>query len=174
MMGEKGGGNPYWDEYRREPMDWYTAESGEGMTTWFQPQDRYNAPDDGISLEEQDEAADSLLNHYRALAALRHAHPALRDGAFGQVVVANRQGVYAFTRHSPPADDSPEEWFLVILNFSGETQTSTLELNLAYPGPFAAVDALAGTKWPDVPPDNEPYEVELSPASGVVLQLSRP
>ena len=174
MLGEKGGGSPYWDEYRREPMDWYTAETGEGMTTWFQPQDRYNGPSDGISVEEQDEAVDSLLNHYRALAALRHAHPALRHGAFGKVVVTNRQGVYAFTRHSPPTDDSPEEWFLVILNFDGETQTSTLEFNLAYPGPFVAVDALAGTKWPDVPPDNEPYEVELSPASGVVLQLSRP
>ena len=173
MLGEKGSGNPYWDEYRREPMDWYTAKEGEGMPTWFQPGNRYNAPDDGISVEEQDDTADSLLNHYRALAALRHAHPALRDGAFGKVIVANGPGVYAYTRHIPPADGLPEEWFLVILNFSGETQAPTLELTLAYAGPFAAVDALTGASWPEIGA-GEPYSVELSPASGVVLQLGQP
>jgi len=172
MLGEKGQGNPYWDEYRREPMDWYAAEEGAGMTTWFRPGNRYNAPADGISVEEQDEAAGSLLNHYRRLTTLRHAHPALRGGAFGKVLVTKAEGVYAFTRHAPLAEGRPEEWFLVILNFSGETQTPNLELALAYAGSFAAVDALSGQSWPDVPA-GEPYAVELEPTSGVALQLSR-
>lgn len=173
MPGEKGGGTPYWDEYRREPMDWYAAEAGPDMSAWFQPPDRYNAPDDGISVEEQDQPADSLLNHYRALTTLRGAHPALRSGAFGRVSVEGGQGVYAYTRHLPSTDGTPEELFLVALNFSGEAQSAALDLDPAYGGPFTAVDALSGESWPPVPAE-EPYQVELPPASGVILQLSRP
>jgi alpha-amylase len=173
MPGEKGSGNPYWDEYRREPMDWYAAEEGRGMATWFRPGDRFNAPHDGISVEEHDQVANSLLNHYRALVALRSAHRALRTGAFGKVVVTDGEGVYAYTRHAPPVGDSPEEWFLVILNFSDEARAPTLDLGLAYGGPFAAVDALSGERWPEVA-GGEPYSVELDPASGTVLQLNQP
>jgi glycosidase len=171
MRGEKGKGAPYWDEYRREPMDWYSTEEGEGMTTWFKPGDRYNAPYDGISVEEQDGVAASLLDHYRALGELRHAHPALRSGAFGKVTVDEAEGVYAYTRHAPPSDSAPEEWFLIILNFSDEAQQPALGLSLAFQGPFAAVDALTGETWPEVPA-GEAYRIELAPRSGSVLQLS--
>ena len=173
MRGEKGKGNPYWDEYRREPMDWYAAEAGSGMTTWFKPKDRYNAPNDGISVEEETGVAGALLSHYQALAALRHAHPALLGGAFAPAKVSEGEYVYAYTRHAPSTAASPEEWFLVILNLSAEPQQAALELGLATPGPFVAVDALSGKAWPDVPAD-QPYRVELAPASGVVLQLSNP
>jgi hypothetical protein len=47
-----------------------------------------------------------------------------------------------------------------------------LELDLAYAGPFAAVDALSGENWPDVPA-GEPYPVELEAANGIILQLTR-
>ncbi len=172
MLGEKGQGNPYWDEYRREPMDWYAAEEGERMTTWFRPADRFNAPDDGISVEEQQQET-LLINHYRALAELRHAHPALRTGSFGKVKVTDGEGVYAFTRHAPASGEHPEEWFLIILNFSNKARSPVLALNLAYPGPFTAVDALNGEAWPEVPADQS-YQVDVEPASGVVLQLSAP
>jgi hypothetical protein len=112
-----------------------------------------------------------LLEHYQALGKLRHAHRALHSGAFGKVEVDEAAGVYAFTRHTPPSDLSPEEWFLVIVNFSDETQQPALGLSLAFEGPFAAVDALTGESWLDVPA-GEPYRPELSPKSGVVLQLS--
>jgi alpha-amylase len=173
MRGEKGKGDPYWDEYRREPMDWYAAEAGPGMTTWFKPKDRNNAPGDGISVEEEASVATSLLSHYQALTALRHTHPALLNGAFAPAKVIEGEGVYAYTRHTPPTATSPEEWFLVILNFEGKAQQAALELGVAYPGPFAAVDALSGEAWPDVPAA-QPYRLELAPASGVVLQLSKP
>jgi glycosidase len=83
MRGVKGGG-PIYDEYRREPMDWYAGETGEGMPAWFKPADRNNKPADGVSVEEQDEAADSLLNTYRSLAKLRNDpdHPSLRSTQF--------------------------------------------------------------------------------------------
>lgn len=55
-MPDQKGGPPHWDNYRREPMAWYASEEGEGQITWFRPDDRYNLPDDGISVEEQDSA----------------------------------------------------------------------------------------------------------------------
>ena len=45
MAGHKGGG-PIYDEYRREPMDWYAAAAGEGQATWFTP--KYTLPADGV------------------------------------------------------------------------------------------------------------------------------
>ena len=66
MRGTKGPG-PIYDEYRREPMDWFASETGRGMPTWFRLANRNNKPDDGISVEEQDADPASLLNYYRAL-----------------------------------------------------------------------------------------------------------
>jgi alpha-amylase len=172
MKGEKGTGHPYWDEYRREPMDWYAAEAGPDMTTWFKPVDRYNQPSDGISVEEESGVAGSLLEHYRALTVLRLAHPALLRGSFVPVKVSGSQMVFAYTRHAPASSSSPEELFLVVLNLEGEAQEVTLELSPAYPGPFGAVDALSEEAWPDVAA-GQSYAAKLDPASSVILQLSR-
>ncbi|HNS51764.1 MAG TPA: alpha-amylase family glycosyl hydrolase [Anaerolineae bacterium] len=171
--GTKGKGNPYWDEYRREPMDWYAAETGPGMTTWFKPGDRNNKPGDGISVEEQSGVAGSLLEHYRALAALRMAHPALLRGSFAAAQVTGSEMVLAYTRHAPASDGFPEEVFPVVLNLDFMAQEVTLELSRAYAGPFVAVDALSGEAWPDVP-TGVPYAVKVPARSGLVLQLSRP
>ncbi|MGE5265475.1 MAG: alpha-amylase family glycosyl hydrolase, partial [Acidobacteriota bacterium] len=35
------------DKPLREPMDWYAAEAGPGMTTWYKPGERSNQPRDG-------------------------------------------------------------------------------------------------------------------------------
>ena len=88
MRGSKGHG-PAYDEYRREPMDWYRAENGPGMTTWFKPSDRNNKPDDGISVEEEDKQTESLLGYYRTISALRAAHPALRSRDFQMMQTVN-------------------------------------------------------------------------------------
>jgi alpha-amylase len=173
MKGEKGAGHPFWDEYRREPMDWYAAEAGEGMTTWFKPVKRNNAPDDGISVQEQSGVSGSLLEHYRALAALRLAHPALLRGSFAPVKVTGSHMVLAYTRHAAAAGTSPDELFLVVLNLGGEAAEVSLEMDAAYGGPFAAVDALSGEAWAEVPA-GAAYAVNLPAKSGAVLQLSRP
>lgn len=77
------GGTPTADDkFRREPMDWYAGEQGQGMTTWFRPEDRNNKPNDGVSVEEQDKDDESLLNHYRALTKLRNEYPALKSRDF--------------------------------------------------------------------------------------------
>jgi len=78
MRGVKGLG-PIYDEFRREPMDWYASETGHGMTTWFKPEGRNNKPGDGISVEEEEKQPDSLLNDYRSLIKRRKDNAALRS-----------------------------------------------------------------------------------------------
>jgi len=126
MFGHKGGG-PIYDEYRREPMDWYAA-GGQGQTTWFKP--KYTLPNDGISVEE--EAADpaSLLNTYRAALALRAAQPALRDGRYTTLRVNPRPGVIAFWRAT---DD---QIITAFFNIGLKASTFSFDPTTA-PGPLA-------------------------------------
>ena len=84
MRGNKGEG-PVYDELRREPMDWYANENGIGMTHWFKPANRNNAPNDGISVQEQEVKPDSLLSFYRRLAQLRAQYPSLRSNDFSVI-----------------------------------------------------------------------------------------
>lgn len=115
MKGVKGAGNPYFDEFRREPLDWYAAESGAGMTTWFRPVNRNNAPNDGISVEEQEGDPTSLLSLYRTLGKLRNENAALRTGNFA--IPRTEDALYVLQRWS---EDS---LYLVAINFTRQPQT---------------------------------------------------
>lgn len=116
MLGIKGRGNPYWDEYRREAMDWYASASGPAMPTWFSPPNTQNLADDGISVEEQEADPESLLNHYRALASLRNRSPALQTGATGKLdLSAEAIDLYAMWR-----GNTEGEFYGVIINFGLE------------------------------------------------------
>jgi glycosidase len=115
MKGVKGNGNPYFDEFRREPLDWYAAESGAGMTTWFKPANRNNAPNDGISVEEQDGDPNSLLSLYRQLGKLRAENAALRTGNFA--IPRNEDALYVLQRWS---DDA---LYLIAINFTLQAQS---------------------------------------------------
>ena len=69
----------------REAMRWSADLAAPGSATWYQGDqpwwtDRYNRSDDGVSVEDQDADAASLLNWYRSLLALRQARPELRNG----------------------------------------------------------------------------------------------
>ncbi len=81
MSGVKGIG-PFYDEYRREPLEWTAAGDDDATTRWFTPPNRNNAPNDGVSVGEQDTTPDSLLNLYRTLGKLRQKSAALRRGNF--------------------------------------------------------------------------------------------
>ncbi len=56
---------------------------GEGMTNWFKAA-QYIQPHDGISVEEQEDDPQSLLNFYRRVYALRKENPALLHGEYTQ------------------------------------------------------------------------------------------
>lgn len=75
MAGSKGPG-PIFDEYRREPMDWFAGGVGSDQTTWFRGA-RYTRPHDGVSVEEPEDDPGSLLNLYRQVYSTRRANEAL-------------------------------------------------------------------------------------------------
>ncbi len=119
MKGEKGAA-PWYDAYRREPLPWYTALSGKGQTTWFAPPDRYNTPNSGVSIEEQDSKPDSILTLYRALGTLRKDHAALRTGKFDLPELSGEQHALYFLRRW---DGS--QLFDIVINFSDKPVTFT-------------------------------------------------
>jgi len=70
----------------REAFKWSATDAGPNQALWYHRvgerywDQRYARDHDGVSVEEQDPKADSLLNRYRKLAELRRSHAALRSG----------------------------------------------------------------------------------------------
>jgi alpha-amylase len=157
MLGHKGSG-PLYDEYRREPMDWYTSASGTGETHWFQPL-KYTQPNDGISVEEETKDPNSLLNYYRRVFALRAANPALAQGAYQTWRADPPQGIVAFWRYTG------QQIVSVIFNMGAKATTTSLKLDGA-PGTLAQtpVDLLTGQ-----PINIDPKAVSLPPGGTLVL-----
>jgi len=138
MRGVKGPG-PVYDEFRREPMDWYASEQGPGMTHWFKPANRNNRPNDGVSVEEQERDGNSLLNYYRHLGRLRSAHPALRSTQFRIVErIADCPACLGFWRWS---DD---ELVMVVFNLGEQPATVFIDTSSAPLAPGGQPVALRG------------------------------
>jgi len=160
MLGQKGG-PPDYDNYRREPLDWYADQEGAGQTTWFRPDDRWNLPDDGISVEEQDADPHSLLNFYRRIMELRLAHPALQDGDFQVIEMeTSGSGPWGFTR------SAGDENIMALYNFASKDVAVTLP-----EFPFSAdrlVDLISGEEFRPPTPGNA-YVLNLAPASALLL-----
>jgi glycosidase len=159
MFGVKGSA-PWYDAYRREPMDWYAAESGPDQANWFMPNDRWNAPDDGISVEEQAGDRDSLLNHWQTVITARKSNPAL---ARGEIVfpdfTASGQGGWVISRIAG------EEWALVFFNFS-DTEIE-ISLNEAPFETASPSDLISGEPLPPIS-IGQAYTVTLPPASAII------
>jgi glycosidase len=165
MRGQKGSG-PIYDELRREPMDWHAAEEGAGMTNWFKPSNRNNAPQDGVSVEEQTDDPGSLLNHYRQLIALRHDYAALRAGGYQKAALTgNPDTQAAFWRWDEDA------LILVVLNLSDTSATTEVDLTqrpLHFAG--AVTDLLTGQLLPA--PEGDTYTIQLDAWGAQVLRWS--
>ncbi len=160
MPGQKGGA-PSYDNYRREPMDWYAAEEGPGQASWFKPEDGWNQPADGISVEEQDSDPESLLSYYRNALAIRRQNTALSQGDFTIIQLdASEPGAWGFIR------SREGNMVVAVFNFSNQ------ELDITIPEfPFSAdalVDLLSGSDFPPVE-INQPYSLRLPAASAVWL-----
>jgi len=142
MAGIKGTG-PIYDEYVREPMDWAAGETGSGMPTWFRPNSQFNTPNDGISVEEQDPLADSLLNFYRQLGQLRAAHPALRSDTFTIMeAVKGCTTCIGMWRWSKSADGADNELIALVFNFGGDAVTVDLSDQAIAPASLASAQPL--------------------------------
>ena len=87
MRGRRGPAEPTDapDIPRREAFRWRADLEAAGSAIWYRALDRVwtrraNRAFDGVSVEEQDQAAGSLLNWYRELIALRRTRPELATG----------------------------------------------------------------------------------------------
>jgi glycosidase len=161
MAGIKGTGHPGYDEYRREPMDWYRALSGPGQTTWFAPPNRQNRPNDGVSVEEQRNVRDALWMTYQSLIALRRSQTALRTGDWLPVAVTGCDACSAYWR----MDESAA--YLVALNFSAQDQMPAFDLSAAPDEAEMLRDALTGEVLPT--PEGADYQFKLKAWDGRVI-----
>ncbi|AKI98210.1 hypothetical protein IX53_02300 [Kosmotoga pacifica] len=109
------------DENIREPMDWYALMEGPGRVHWLDSYkyafERYNQKADGISVEEQDEDPNSLLNWYRKLIHLREDYPILKTGKM-KIIDVEVERVIALKRYS----DTALEMAFVFVNISKEVK----------------------------------------------------
>lgn len=114
------------DDNRREPFDWYAGAEGKYMTKmtdiFFHPTLTYVKPADGISVEEEKENPDSILNHYKKLIAMRNEHTAFYNGTY-EVLGKERTGLYAYKV------TGDENQYLVVHNQSAENKTVTLNVD---------------------------------------------
>ncbi len=97
--------------------------------------DDYNLPDDGFARVDlrrdthweyfYDEFGSALVSVYRRLGQLRRASRALRGRESFYYWQQSLQGsqLIAFHRHAPAGPAGPEEYAMVILNFSGSADT---------------------------------------------------
>lgn len=159
MPGQKGG-PPYWDNYRREPFDWYEVEDGHYQTSWFQPPDRWNKPEDGISVEEQELDTESLLNVYRQAFRLRTEINALQDGGFEILdMEVSGQGPWGFVR------ESNQETVYAVYNFGLESQIAIFDISKI---DGQIIDLLTGEEYP-APEDHSAFTVDLAPGDAIWL-----
>jgi glycosidase len=145
-------------------MDWYAAETGQGMTTWYKPDSRNNRPNDGISVEEESGKSDSLLEYYRAVAALRSSNSALRTGS-REGIAQDEQMAYAYLRRDEKSA------FLVVLNLGNARATLHLDLGpTTLPtGQYRAVDVFTKKEWPVT---DLSVTLDLDSATGAMLRLA--
>lgn len=123
----------------REAMRWSADLAAPGSATWYrgdQPwwTERYNRSNDGVSVEEQQADADSLLNWYRTLLALRQARPELRTGS-QHFACDDAAGVVCLLR------TSGTQRTLLLANLGATAARPTLDATLAGEG---WIDLVAG------------------------------
>jgi len=118
------------DENIRRPLQWTPDGGFSTGTPWRGYYEDYATR----NITTQDATPDSILNHYRALVALRNQHAALRVGDW-RLVAAEGRSIYSYLR------TYKDEVVLVVVNLSGQT-VADYTLTLAK-GPLTAAHAPA-------------------------------
>ncbi|QFT75130.1 alpha-glucosidase [Ruegeria sp. THAF33] len=101
-------GIEFWPEYKgrdgcRTPMVWAAQDEQSGFST-AEPWLPVSAQQAGQAVDRLEADPSSMLNHYRRAIALRHAHPALANGA--QTGMTETGSILSFVR-----EDSHEQIF---------------------------------------------------------------
>lgn len=111
-------------ENARTPMQWDTTEHA-GFTK-AQPWISLN-PDfkKGVNVASQEHRKDSILSYFKQIVAIRKEHPALVYGDY-ECIRPDDEHIYCYTR------TLGDQRFLILLNFSDQTERFTLPLELRY------------------------------------------
>lgn len=89
----------------RSAFEWYKSDQGKGMAYWYKVKgpwkDKFNSdvPNDGISLEEEQNDPNSLWNFYRKMIAIRKTNPEISNGQYKTLQNDNNQ-VFSYMRGS--------------------------------------------------------------------------
>ena len=78
-----GDGSGLFDETLREPFPWHKSGEGVPQTAWFAP--RFDAPNDGVSVQEQEDPG-TMLHLVRGLTNLRVQHTGYANGELGAIL----------------------------------------------------------------------------------------
>ena len=142
------------DECLREPMDWYASAQGPGMTDmskWTYVKSMYTKPGDGISVEEQENDENSLLNHYRRLIRIRKENPLL--------FVGNLKNINLPSLTAYEVSGKGYDYVLQVIH-NGNAQAKTISVQ---PG---AVELISGQKITG-------EQLEIAPFSSVILKITK-
>jgi alpha-amylase len=110
----------------RSAFEWYKSDQGKGMAYWYKLKgpwkDKFNSdvPDDGISLEEEQNDPNSLWNFYRNMIGLRKVNPAIIHGAY-KTLVNDNEKVFTFER------SEGDKKVIVAINLSDKTQDASIQ-----------------------------------------------
>jgi len=88
----------------RSAFEWYKSDQGKGMAYWYKVKGPWrntfnnDVPNDGISLEEEQDDPNSLWNFYRKMISIRKAHREISKGTY-QTLTNSSTDVFSFTRY---------------------------------------------------------------------------
>jgi glycosidase len=129
----------------REAFEWYKTDEGKGMAYWYKQtgphKDTFNndKPNDGISLEEEQNDPNSLWNFYRRMIAIRKANPVISTGTY-KTLKNDKDQVFSFMRYGG------NKSLIVAVNLSGKEIDATITLE----GNNGAIRILYGTSKPRI------------------------
>jgi alpha-amylase len=128
MRGTKGnfGATDGNDIPDRQAFEWYKSDTGPGMAYWYKngpwwTSNNNDIPNDGISLEEEQNDPNSLWNFYRKVISIRKNNPVITDGTYTNLA-NNNDHVFSFMRYHG------HKKFIVVVNLSGEEQDAVIEV----------------------------------------------
>lgn len=131
----------------RQAFEWYRSDEGKGMAYWYKLKgpwkDKFDddKPNDGISLEEEQNDPNSLWSFYRDMIRLRKSNPTIIKGTY-KTLINDNDKVYSFERVLAG------KRVIVAVNLSDKTQDAVVQLTGDIPG----VKSLFGNARAEVKP----------------------
>jgi glycosidase len=110
----------------REAFEWYKSDQGKGMAYWYKLKgpwkDKFNndKPNDGVSLEEEQNDPNSLWSFYRDMISLRRSNPTLIQGLY-KTLANNNDQIFSFER------TEGNKKVIVTINLSDKSQDTVIQ-----------------------------------------------